>query len=323
MDAWLLQSVVPLPRPTAGKRRSRQTLGWLAWLCLLLPGCQADEQAEYRPRYADQAVEQNSVYLFGVHPLHNPERLFAIYQPLVNYINRQLQGVQLKLEASRNYASYEEKLYSGHYHLALPNPFQTINALEKGYRVFGKMGDDHNFRGILLVRRDSGIREVADLKGKAVSYPAPTALAATMLPQWFLHSQGLNVTTDIENRYVGSQESSIMNVFLGHTAAGATWPPPWKAFSRERPELAEQLEVKWQTDSLPNNGLVARKELPPDLVRQVAHIFFALHTHPEGEAILAPMALSRFEEADNETYAPVKAFIALFEQQVRPVREKP
>ena len=97
------------------------------------------------------------------------------------------------------------------------------------------MGNDEMFRGIILVRKDSGIRKVTDLKGKKVSYPAPTALAATMMPQYYLHTHGIDVNRDIENLYVGSQESSIMNVLRGHVAAGATWSVPWKIFQQENP----------------------------------------------------------------------------------------
>jgi phosphonate transport system substrate-binding protein len=86
--------------------------------------------------------------------------------------------------------------------------------------------DDEMFRGIILVRKDSGIHKVTDLKGKKVSYPALTALAATMMPHYYLHTHGIDVNRDIENLYVGSQESSIMNVLRGHVAAGATGPVP-------------------------------------------------------------------------------------------------
>jgi phosphonate transport system substrate-binding protein len=290
----------------------------------LLSACQRGQEARYEPLYADHPpVSAATVYLFGVHPLHNPKRLFEVYQPLVDYLNHHLDGVSIKLEASRDYAAYDAKLAAGHFHLALPNPYQTLVASEHGYRVFGKMGDDHDFRGIILVRKDGGIREVADLKGKSVSYPAPTALAATMLPQWYLHSHGLDVMRDIDNRYVGSQESSIMNVYRGITAAGATWPPPWRALSRERPELARELKVIWQTESLPNNGLVARADLPPDTVARIGQLFFNLHAHAEGRRILAAMALSRYEPADIATYQPVRDFLLEFEAQVRPVVEKP
>lgn len=77
------------------------------------------------------------------------------------------------------------------------------------------MSDDENFRGIILVRKDSGISKVIDLKGRAVSFPAPTALAATMMPQFYMQNNGIDVMNDIEIQYVGSQKSSIMNVFLG------------------------------------------------------------------------------------------------------------
>ena len=86
-----------------------------------------------------------------------------------------------------------------------------------------------------MVRRDSGIKQPADLKGQGGGLPSPTALAAAIMPQWFLHQHGVNVNRDIENRYVGSQESAIMNVYLGQTAAGATWPPPWRLFQKDRP----------------------------------------------------------------------------------------
>lgn len=46
-------------------------------------------------------------------------------------------------------------------------------------------GDPKDFKGIFLVRIDSGIKVPADLKGKAVSYPSPTALAACIMPQYF------------------------------------------------------------------------------------------------------------------------------------------
>ena len=292
-------------------------------LLALLVACSTEESSPvYQPLYSDTPqVINKRVYLFGVHPLHNPTRLFQVYQPLVDYLNRHLDGVTIKLEASRNYPAYDEKLFSGYYHLALPNPYQTVTAAQAGYRIFGKMGDDENFRGIILVRRDSGIENVSDLSGQAISYPAPTALAATMMPQWYLYTHGLDVMHDAENRYVGSQESSMMNVYLKHTAAGATWPPPWQAFARERPEVAEALEVKWQTDPLPNNGLVARNDVPAELVERFGELLFELHTHEEGRRILAPMELSRFEAATADTYQPVREFLATFEEQLRPIRE--
>lgn len=295
---------------------------WLVLLLLALLAACSEPEPGTPPAFADRPVLAGGkpVYLLGVHPLHNPQLLFERYQPLVDYLNRALPEVDIRLEASRDYPSYDQKLFSGRFELALPNPYQTIEAVDRGYRVFAKMGNDDDFRGIWLVRRDSGIERPADLKGHAVSYPAPSALAATMLPQWFLKQQGVNVLADLDNRYVGSQESSILNVLRGQVAAGATWPPPWRAFQRKHPEQAAELRVAWRTDSLPNNSLVARGDVPEQRVQRLRRLLVELHTHDEGRAILGNMENPFFAAADNATYAPVRAFIARFRAELRDPR---
>ncbi len=298
--------------------RSSATL-FGAVAALLLAACNSGEEPEYTPSFSAVAGSTEAVYVFGVHPLHNPQRLYEVFGPLTSYLSAHIDGARFRLEASRNYAAFDTKLYAGQFQFALPNPYQTVNAVQKGYRVFGKMGDDDNFRGIILVRKDGGIRDVTDLRGKAVSYPAPSALAATMLPQYYLKTHGLDVMHEVDNRYVGSQESSIMNVYLGDVAAGATWLPPWRALSRQRPELAEALEIKWQTESLPNNGLVVAADVPAAVVAQVSELLFSLHRHEEGRKILERMELSRFEPADDATYQPVREFISRFSREVRAV----
>ena len=292
----------------------------LLFLLVLFASACEEPIAAYSPSITNSSsTQKDPVYIFSVHPLHNPTRLHEVFSPLMIYLSMHIDNADFQLEASRNYATYDEKLYARQSHFSLPNPFQTVNALKHGYRVFGKMGDDDNFRGIILVRKDSNITEVSDLKGKVVSYPAPTALAATMLPQYYLQTHGLDVMNEVENRYVGSQESSVLNVYLGNVAAGATWPPPWNALKKERPELAEALEIKWQTQSLPNNGLIVRDDVSDAIVKQVSELLLNLHTHKEGREILARIELSRFEPANSDTYKPVHDFIDTFSKTVRKV----
>jgi len=292
----------------------------LSMVFIFIVSCEKKGETGYVPIYSDTPPFQKNIYIFGVHPLHNPKRLFEVYQPMIEYINARLDGAELRLEASRDYPSYDKKLFARYFHFSLPNPYQTVTSLQHGYKVFGKMGDDENFRGIILVRKDGDINSVEDLKGKTVSYPAPTALAATMMPQWYLYTHGLNINKDIKNSYVGSQESSIMNVFLGKSAAASTWPPPWYAFIKERPEIAKKVMIKWETPPLPNNGLVVRDDVPKELLNKVSSIILSLHTHKEGQGILKAMKLSRYEKADTSTYAPVVEFLQKFENEVRPIR---
>jgi len=287
----------------------------LAW------ACDDGDQPEYRPTYGERPAAGQQVYRFGIHPLHNPETLFEVYQPLIDHLNAHLGGPKLELEASRSYAAYEDKLYGRHFAFALPNSLQIVRSLDHGYRVFGKLDDDREFRGICLVRRDSTIHSVAGLKGKEVSYPAPSALAATMLPQAFFFENGLDPRTDIVNRYVGSQESSILTVYLGRVAAGCTWPPPWIKFQRDNPEKAAQLTVKWETRSLPHNGFVVRDDVPEDVARKVADLLFGLQDSPEGRALLDRVPASRFVPADAAAYEPTRQFVDWFTATLRKPEE--
>lgn len=298
-----------------------------AWACalsllLMLPllvGCGRQDEAAYSPSFSARPKNEAREYVVGIHPLHNPQRLMEVYGPIVEYINQHIPQARFRLEASRNYEEFDKKLDEGHFDFAMPNPYQTVRSLKHGYRVFGKMGDDEDFCGLILVRRDSGIQQVSDLKGKAVSYPAASALAATMLPQYYLHSHGIDVNRDIENRYVGSQESSILNVLRGHVAAGATWPVPWKTFVAEHPDQARQLEVKWRTDALQNNGWVVRKDVPEATAQRFKELLFGLSDSEQGRQMLARLPVSKFEAASDDTYLPVRRFLEVFSSQVRPV----
>ena len=287
----------------------------------LLAGCNPQgETATYTPEFSSQPIGSNSKpeVRVGIHPLHNPELLFERYGPIVDVLNQQINNYHFVLEASRNYQEFENKLRNHSLDFAMPNPYQTLDAINNGYQVFGKMAGDEVFRGLVLVRKDSGIKHPRELRGQSISFPSPTALAATMQPQYELQQKGL-AWGDYQALYVGSQESSIMNVLIGQTAAGATWPTPWMAFQDNFPERAAQLEVLLQTPPLINNSWIALQELPPELIEQVGQVLFNLHTWPEGQQILAQLPLNKFEAASNQDYARVQDFINEFSRTVRQV----
>ncbi|BAK73526.1 phosphate/phosphite/phosphonate ABC transporter substrate-binding protein [Arcobacter sp. L] len=282
-------------------------------------GCE-DTSNNYSPTYQKNKVLDKKIYILGVHPLHNPKHLFEVYQPLVDYLNENLKDITIQLEASRNYDSFNEKLSLRHFAFALPNPYQTLKSLDYGYKIFGKMADDEKFKGIIIVRKDSNIIDFKDLKDKKISYPASTALAATMLPQYFLYENGIDINKDLKNIYVGSQESAIMSVYLKATDLGATWTQPWEIFKKDRPNIANELKVLWETKSLPNNGLVARNDVPEELINRIGNLLFNMHLDSKGMLILKKINLTHFEKANSETYDEVKDFINKFEKDIRVIK---
>ncbi|MFC1626246.1 phosphate/phosphite/phosphonate ABC transporter substrate-binding protein [Pseudomonadota bacterium] len=258
----------------------------------------------------------------AIHPLHNPKKLAEAYQPLINFLNANIQEATFDLEASRDYQAYEVKFRARTPAFLLPNPWHTLEAIKVGYRVIAMAGDADDFKGIFIVRKDSGLQTPADLKGKIVSYPSHTALAACIMPQYYLYNHGLNINQDIENVYVGSQESSIMNAYLGKSAAGATWPPPWRLFQKDHPEQAAQLKLIWETPPLMNNSVMARDDVPEVLRNKVLTLLVSLGQTSEGRAILTGMSTARFHAANDASYDRVREYVTTFEREVRPVEKK-
>ncbi len=288
---------------------------------LLAAGCSGDDRPAYAPTYSSTPPPMPTRYVFGVHPLHNPQKLFETYEPLLRYLNTLLDipNARIALEASNTYQDFDVKLARRALHFALPNPYRTLTGQDRGYRIFAKMDNDEDFRGIIILRKDSDIRCVADLRGKAMSCPAPTALAATMMPQLYLREHGLTSLDEVETLYVGTHHSAIMNVLLGRTAAASTWPPAWREFLAERPQAQQELEVRWRTDPLPSNGLLARDDVPAAVADRVRDLLLGLQESPEGRDILRRLGIPRFVAADSATYAPVAAFLREFKAKVRPL----
>ena len=100
-----------------------------------------------------------------------------------------------------------------------------------------------------------------------------------------------------------------MNVYLGKSAAGVTWPVPWKAFVQRNPDIAAMLVVKWETPPLVNNSLIVRDDVPKEIVDKVASLLFALHMTEDGRELLSAIPLEKFESATDKSYQTVSEFM--------------
>jgi phosphonate transport system substrate-binding protein len=293
--------------------------GLVLGLCaLMLMACQRQEAVE-APVYADQPVRADARkhLVFAVHPLYNPQLLHQKFQPLMDHLARQMPAYAFDLNASADYAEFERKLQDLKPALALPNPYHALLARDWGYRVIARMGDDAVFRGVFVVRNDSPLKTPADLKGKVVSYPAPTALAAAMMPQLFLQKHGVDVASEITNRYVGTHNSSIMNAYLGQSAASATWPTAWAAFRAANPAEAAQMHVIWETPQLIQNAVIAHSALPADVADRVRQILVGLADTEEGRALLKNIDTVSFVPSADADFNVVADFLREFNALVK------
>lgn len=282
-------------------------------IVILLTGCSENKNNElYRP---SGELITKKVYVVGIHPYLNSKMMYNSYRPIFDYLEEKIENTSFVIETSTDYAAYNVKLYKGDFHFSLPNPFQTYNSLEHNYKVIAKMKPDNVFRGILVARKDSKLTNVQQLKNKAVSFPAPTALAATMMPLYYLYENGLDINT-IEKKYVGSQYSSILNAYSSDTIAGATWPPPWESWAKENPDKAKEMEVIWQTEPLINNGFVVRDDVDKKLSAKVAKLLNDLDKTKTGKQMLENAGFEGFEYSSNTDYLVVKNFLKKYDKAI-------
>ena len=296
--------------PRSKGRLRRLLCALTAAMLLAACGKQAPDTAN-APRFsAPPAAPKVIEYSFGVVPMSNFRSIYDVFQPIIDHINAGLPDARLVLEVPRGLAEHEQQLQARSFAFALSNPYHTWRAVQNdGYRIFAKMGDDDAFRGVWMVRKDSGITSLADLKGKKIAFPPKSALAATMMTQMQLKKNGIDPAVDIDATYVGSQHASIMGVFQKDVAAGATWPLAWITFQRTHPGQARQLEVRFSTEPLVNQGIVARNDVPPDLVRRVGQLMAAMSKTDKGRALLAQVPISSFELAGDAQYDVVRVFM--------------
>lgn len=277
-------------------------------------GCeQKGTQPLYRPTSVDVGTK---VYVVGVHPYINTHQMFSSYRPILDYIEANIPYATFKLETSEDYAQYNKKLSAKVFDFSLPNPYQTVTSFNYGYRVIAKMKPDTTFRGIFVAKKSVHLRDIKQLKHQKISFPAPTALAAAMMPLYFLKSQGLDINKDIEKLYVGSQFSSIMNAYTGDTIAGATWPTSYADWCAQNPGKANDMEVVWETDILVNNGFIVHERVPQGLAQQVAVLLSTLDSSENNSKLLKNAGFDGFELASNDTYNKVVDFLQKYDKEI-------
>jgi phosphonate transport system substrate-binding protein len=98
---------------------------WMIFIVFILAACGQHEAGKAAgPQYSRRAPEVAKEYVFAIHPLHNPARLFEIYGPLIDYLNRNVSGARFRLEAARNYEELKRNCMRGKSILRCPTPIR-------------------------------------------------------------------------------------------------------------------------------------------------------------------------------------------------------
>jgi phosphonate transport system substrate-binding protein len=127
-------------------------------------------------------------------------KVVAIWDGFQQYFQRR--GLPFDYVLYTNYERQVEALFAGHIHVAWNSPLAWLECERIAQRA-GRHAEaicmrdtDRDLTSIIVVRADSGIRTVEDLKGRQVAVGAADSPQATLIPLSFLADHGLEPHKD-------------------------------------------------------------------------------------------------------------------------------
>lgn len=242
--------------------------------------------------------QEPSVLVFGVVPQQSASELARSWMPILKYLGGKT-GVTIRFATAKDIPTFEQRLATGEYDIAYLNPYHyTVFHRQQGYRVLAKE-KDRELKGIIVVRKDSPIRDIAQLKGETVAFPGPTAFAATLLPQAQLNKQGIPVAPS----YVSSHDSVYLSVARGLYVAGGGIP---RTFENIGAETRDQLRILWTTPGYTPHAFVVHPRISDRTAEQVQAALLGMADAPEAAALLQGIGFHGLVAARDADYDDIR-----------------
>ncbi len=156
-------------------------------------------------------------------PLYSAITLFDRFDPLMRYLSQKT-GYEFKLVIPKDFEDFYNTVRRGEVQFSYSNPYIYIQLADKGWvsafadTVIEASGDI--FRGIIITRRDSPIRSLADLRGKRVMVVSYKSAGGFLAQKLLLASHGIDVSKDLHMTEGKRQEVVILNVYRKKVDAG-------------------------------------------------------------------------------------------------------
>jgi phosphonate transport system substrate-binding protein len=215
----------------------------------------------------------------------------------------ELLGVKTKLFAPADYNGVIEGLLGGNLDMAwlgasgyakvyLTNPDAVVPVLTK-------INEDGSFGyySIGFTRKDTGISNLEDMKGKVFGFGDPNSTSGFLIPSIEIPANGYDMEPGKHFKdviFTGGHEQTIVAVSNGDIDAGVSWADglgDWedgfnsgafrKAVDAGLVDMTQLKEI-WRSKIIPEGPIVLRKGLPTDVMLKMTAMMAALpSTDPE------------------------------------------
>lgn len=228
-------------------------------------------------------VSAQDQLLLGIHPYKTSDKLIAAYSPLAQYLTRKI-GIPVVLKISPDYQYHIDAVGRDQLDIAYLGPSSYVKLYdrygEKPLLARQAVHGKPTFQGKLIVRANSPITALAQLKDKRFAFGDPNSTMSHLVPRYMLQSAGVTDKNLKSFRFLGSHDNVALAVLAGDFDAGAVKEAVYYKYE------TRGLRALATTPALSEHLFVTSNELDPELIRRLRDAMLTLHQDPEGKQIL-------------------------------------
>jgi len=255
---------------------------------------------------AAPAVAQPQVFKVTTIPEEAATEQIRKFGPIVRYLERQL-GMKVEFTPVNDYPAAVEALVNKQVDLVWFGGFTHVQAQ---IRSAGKIvpiaqrEEDTQFRSVFITQKDSGIRQLADLKGKQVSFGSQSSTSGHLMPRSFLLQAGIEPERDFKRvAFSGAHDATIASVVSGRVDAAALDITVWRKFVEDKKVDTSKVDVFFTTPPYFNYNWSVHADMPAATRERVTKALLDLSMDsPEGKEILTLNRATRYIPTRAENY---------------------
>ena len=230
--------------------------------------CDADRNLVADPPTDPKKFKNPNTLVFSFSPLEDPSVYEKMFDPFVKYL-AQCAGKKTLFFSVQSNSAQIEAMRSGRLHLAFFSTGTTNFAVNVAGAVpFAIRADEsgpHGFYLYLIVRKDSNIQKIADLKGKKVAHTSPSSTSGNAVPRALFPALGATPEKDYQVLYSGKHDQSIMGVRSGDYDAAPVASDIFHQMAKRGVIKEDDFRIIYTSAKFPVNSLAYAHDLEPRL----------------------------------------------------------
>lgn len=212
---------------------------------------------------AEEPVKQQLV--MGFVPSRSVHEIQVSSGKIAEYLSRKT-GYGIKAITLSNYAGVALAMKSARVDFAFVGPVNYLLIDERAGALPMTAAVRHGqkgYRGMIIVRAESDIHSLADLKGKHVAFGDALSASASLYPKAALLEAGIDPRKAIKSLMLSSQNAVVTSVLSGKVDAGAVYedarlnPEVLKYY----PDAVSRTRVLYHTPLIPGDPQIVRSSL--------------------------------------------------------------